>query len=369
MATDISQARLNAYDIYIDGEVVGVVKTGTTVNVGQEVVDLTDADQFVGVSASIQTGFNISGSFVMYQVNYPTLMSLIASGKVTNVVSGSDRAFDFTSVPVNLVSNAVELILRPTDSGTDYSSDIVIWKCDVRVNFDLMGDRTKFQEITVNFRAFPDTSRAITGYPTSATYMRIGDSSLVATDPTFIGIIAGRTAYAPYLHCPALTLDNGAVMQVEAFGAWFADAASTAAVNEAGNVTATQLTIAYDTKSTSTDYTGRYIKIGTERLYVSADSGGTAASGTWTVTRAAGFSTAATALDNAVVTLQDTPIVYRLTNTVTWASSVTADLTAGNSVASGTKGRLTHVSSGSSNVTAAAADATPTSKNLVVTTN
>lgn len=367
---NISNARINSYNMLIDGVDVGIVKTGSQITINQSTVQLTDVDQYFGTVAETQVGWSVTAQVTLYEVQYSTLMSLIASGKVNNVVSGTSTAYDFDTVPVNLVTNAAEVIFRPTDAASgDFSQDVVFWKANVSVSLMLMGDRTKYQEIPVTITAYPDTSRARSGYPYSATYARIGSYAITASDPDYIGIVSGRTSYAPYMHLPAATLDTRAVQQFEAFGAWVTNTSTTAALDDATDISATDTSVVYDAKSAAVDFTGKYIKMGTEVMYVSADSGGTAATGTLTVVRAACFSTAASHLDNAAITLLETPIIYRITNAVEWASSVTADATVGNSNTTGNKGRVTHVSSGSSNITAAASDTTPTSKNLVVTCN
>lgn len=366
----ISNARINSYNMLIDGTDVGIVKTGSTININQNTVQLTDVDQYFGTVAETQQGWSVTASVTLYEVQYSTLMALISSGKVNNVVSGTSTAYDFDTVPVNLVTNSAEVIFRPTDAASgDFSNDVVFWKANVSVTLTLMGDRTKYQEIPVTITAYPDTARARSGYPYSATYARIGSFAITATDPSYVGIIAGRTATAPYKHVPAATLDSYGTLQLEAFGAWITNTATTAALNDATDINTTDTAIVYDAKSTATDFTGKYILMETEVLYVSADSGGTAATGTLTCQRAACFSTAAAHLDNVAITLLETPIVYRYTNAATWASSVAADATVGDSNTTGNKGKVTWVSSGSTNITAAASDATPTSKNCVVTTN
>lgn len=367
---NISNARINSYNMLIDGVDVGIVKTGSKIDINQNTVSLNDVDQYFGTVAETQQGWSITASVTLYEVQYSTLMALISAGKVNNVVSGTSTAYDFDTVPVNLVTNSSEVIFRPTDSASgDFSNDVVFWKANVSVTLSLMGDRTKYQEIPVTITAYPDTSRARSGYPYSATYARIGSFAISATDPDYIGIIAGRTATAPYKHVPAATLDSYGTLQLEAFGAWITSTTTTAALNDATDINTTDTAIVYDAKSAAVDFTGKYYKIGTEVFYCSADSGGTGATGTLTSQRAACFSTAAIALDNATITLLETPIVYRYTNAATWASSVTADATVGDSNTTGNKGKVTWVSSGSTNITAASSDGTPTSKNCVMTTN
>lgn len=367
---NISNAKINSLNCFIDGVEVGIVKTGSSVTINQNTVALTDVDQYFGTVAEIQQGWNVTANIVLYEVQYSTLMALIAAGKVTQSTSGGETAYDFDTVPRNLPNLASEVIFRPTDAASgDFSNDIVFWKANISTTLNIMGDRTKFQEIAVTITAYPDTSRAVTGYPYSATYARIGSFAITAADPDYIGIIAGRKASAPYKHCPGITLDSGAVMQVEAFGAWISATSTTCDLNDGTDVNTTDTAFVYDAKTSGISFAGRYVKIGTEVCYCSADSGGTGTSGTLTVVRAACFSTAASHLDNATITLLDTPIVYRYTNAATFASSVTTDVTVGNSNTTGNKGLLTWVSSGSSNITAASSDGTPTSKNLVVTTN
>jgi hypothetical protein len=367
---NISNARINSYNMLIDGVDVGIVKTGSKIDINQNTVSLNDVDQYFGTVAETQQGWSITASVTLYEVQYSTLMALISAGKVNNVVSGTSTAYDFDTVPVNLVSNSSEVIFRPTDSASgDFSNDVVFWKANVSVTLSLMGDRTKYQEIPVTITAYPDTSRARSGYPYSATYARIGSFAISATDPDYIGIIAGRTATAPYKHVPAVTLDSYGTLQLEAFGAWITNTTTTAALDDATDINTTDTAVVYDAKSAAVDFTGKYYTIGTEVFYCSADSGGTGATGTLTSQRAACFSTAAAHLDNAAITLLETPIIYRYTNVAEWASSSTADMTIGNSNTTGNKGKGTWVSSGSTNVTAASSDGTPTSKNCVVTTN
>lgn len=333
---------------------MGLMQTGAKWGIEGQMVEITDADQFTSVCASQQRGWMPTLTMILYEVDTSTLAGKILYGAVNTVTDGTDTAYDFDTVPVdNFVERAGELVLHPTDNADDdLSDDLVYWLAFPKPKIELESNRTKYQQVPVDWTVFPDTTRARSGYTNSATYARIGSKNVSQVAPTFVGVMWGGKNVTPYKHVPAISIDSDTVIKAEAYGAWRSTTGGvTITENEAGNVSATVKTMAYDAKSTASySFTGKYITNGTEVCYVSTDTQATSTTGTVTFQRAALYSTAATHADNQVWTECTSVIVYRVTNGSTWASSSTGDFTAGNTAS--TKGVVTWIADGSGNLTA-----------------
>lgn len=359
MAVDLTKTAVKTYSVTwtppgsgpLD---MGLMKIGAKWGMEGQMVEITDSDQFTGIAASQQRGWMPTLSMVLYEVDTDTLAGKILYGAVNTVTSSGSVAYDFDTVPVdNFIERAGELVLHPTDNADDnLADDLVFWLAFPKPKIELVSDRTKYQEVPVDWTIFPDTTRARSGYSYSATYARIGSKNISAAAPTYVGIVLGNRAVAPYKHVPAVSLDSDDSKKAEAYGAWVTTTGGITIVeNEAGNVNTTVKTMAYDAKSTASySLTGKYITNGTEVCYVSADTQATSTTGTVTFARAAAFTTAATHADDQVWTEVTALIVYRVTNGATWASSSTGDFTAGDTAS--TKGVYTWVSVGSGNLTA-----------------
>lgn len=357
-----------SYRITANAVDLGTTTTGSAkIMAENQTVDLDDVDQVYGVVESVQVGWNVMAEATLKEVDKTSLGGKILAGSVYAGADGAETFYDLQSVPVSSEDRSVVLVFHPTDKAdSDFSEDLVIWKAVQKSRVELVGDRTKFQEVPVSWTALPDFNRPRDGFTGSATYMRIGSKNAVSTAPDFIGIILGRKNEAPYKHHPASSLDSYSTMQLEAYGFWSDDDTVTVDLDDATNVNATDTSFVYDAKSTASySLTGKYMKIGTERVYVVSDTQATFTTGTLVVRRAAGFSTAATHSDNATMTLQKNVYSFNVTGRCTWTSGTPAAATV--SDATSTKGLATWVA-GSSSTAVTAAIGSTTSKNHTITT-
>ena len=379
---DVKNARVQQYVAYWRNAVtntwteLGVTRTGTPEFGGKGAyVNLEDADQFFGRVASEKVGWDVMCKITLLEVDYASLYGRLLAGQAEQVVDGANRALDFDTVPTNMTRDvAGELRLVPLRAAAgDLSEAITIWKTAPQIDLRLIGDRTKYQSIDVEFFAYPDPTRSRAGYPLSAGYFRIGDPNAVATNPTTIGYVAGNVPVAPYISTPAASLKQGDQKQFFAFGAWHADAAGkTMLVNNVGGYTASDTSIDYDSKAVSgEDYTGKYARIGTEIVYIVLDNMSSGVAGTLTVKRAARFTVAASMSDSDTITVQDDAslAVINITERAVHASSAPNIATIGNSASGstpfGNKGLVSHVSAGSANMTATVGPTT--SEQLIIT--
>lgn len=355
-----------SYRVSADGVDLGTTTTGSAkIMAENQTVDLDDVDQIYGVIESVQVGWDVGAEATFKEVDKTSLGGKILAGSVYVGVDGAETFYDLQTVPVNSDDRAVVLIFHPTDKADDdFSEDVILWRAVQKSKVELVGDRTKFQEVPVSWKALPDFNRPRDGFTNSATYMRIGSKNAVSTAPDFIGIILGKKNEAPYKHHPASSLDSYGTMQLEAYGFWSADDTVTVDLNDATDINTTDTAVVYDAKSSlGYSLTGKYVKVGTEVLYVVLDTQATDTTGTLTVRRAAGYSTAAAHLDNAVITLQKNVYAFNVTGRSTWASSDATKATVSNSTA--TKGLAEWVAAGTTNATATISSTT--SKNHVIT--
>ena len=355
-----------SYRVTADGVDLGTTTTGSAKIMAENItVDLDDVDQIYGVIESVQVGWDVGAEATFKEVDKTSLGGKILAGSVYVGVDGAETFYDLQTVPVNSDDRAVVLIFHPTDNADDdFSEDIILWRAVQKSRVELVGDRTKFQEVSVSWKALPDFNRPRDNFTGSATYMRIGSKNAVSTAPDFIGIILGKKNEAPYKHHPASSLDSYGSTQLESYGFWSEDDTVTVDLNDATDINATDTAVVYDGKSSAGySLTGKFMKLGTERVYVVTDTQATDTTGTLTVRRAAGFSTAAAHLDNAVLTLQKNVYSFNVTGRSTWAASDATKAAVSNSTA--TKGLVTWVAAGTSNITAAISSTT--SKNHVIT--
>jgi hypothetical protein len=341
---------------------LGITETGTPeFGAKGSYVNLEDADQFFGRIASQLVGHEVMCRIVLKEVSYAELYSRLLQGQLYQVIDGVRRRYDADTVPVNMNRDiAGELRLVPLSAPPgDLSECITIWKAAPQLDLKLAGDRTKYQTVAAEFMAYPDSLRARPGYPLSAGYYGLGDPNALPSDPDFIGASFGDQPMAPYKHTPAFSIAPGDKKKTFWYGAWTADGTQTALINNGGGYSATATSLIYDTKSPLEDFTGKYIRINSEILYVTADSNPTGSAGTLTVVRGALFSTPATIADNDTITVQnpDSIAILPVTGRAIFASSAPAVATVGDSASTGSlpfgdKGLVTHVSAGTTNITA-----------------
>jgi len=241
---------------------------------------------------------------------------------------------------------AGELVLKPVDNDAgDYSNSFVFWKAIIPDGQGLTwaGNKGAFQSLPVTMVALPDLSQDKEFYLGMFGNIAANDGA-----PDFVWV-STSSAVAPYKHLTAATLSVGNKQDFQAYGIWADNGAVTAALNDGTDINTTDTAIVYDTLAGGAFAVGDIIKIDSELMYVSADTGSTL-----TVVRSVCGSTAALHLDDAAITLQD-KVITRITEQANWASSDATKAAVGNTageIDDDKRGRVRHVATGSTNVTA-----------------
>lgn len=368
----ITNAQIAAIDkqrmeLIFDDVNLGAVKPDTLrVQVSGNYQPVT-IDQLQGVVKEWQEGFTINVQVTLMDVSPSFIYGTLMSGQVfAKTAASGDLFVGFGNRKIDMLNIAAELRLH--EYGVDDTTrtlDWLFWKAKAKFDgTEFAYGATTIKELVVNFTIYPDLDKAVDyqygGYGDARGY----DAEAV---PKGVWIATGKTAQVPGKHLTALTLNPSDLQDLQAFAAYSTNGTITAAINDATDINSTDTAIVYDTLAGGTIVAGDYILIDSEYMRVTANDTGT---NTLTVQRGIWGSTAAAHLDNAVITVQTAVSIVRVTNWATWASSATADVTVGTTFGgSGTAsiGRIAHVSSGSSNVTATVN--TKASPNLVVTTN
>lgn len=364
MARDSSQIKFEEYDVRFKGEDLGYTKMDSTMtSMGMTYREVKDAAQFTGIVAKSKSGAAPTLKVVIYQTDFPNVFDTIAGNQVYPIVDGAKLAWGLGSRKLDLFDEAGEIILHPTGvDNDDYSRDIMYWLAVPDLSaVELKGSRDGAMSIEIPFTILPDTTQSL-----DLTYGIYGDHTAVEADPYTVYITTEAKARAPYNHTTALTLLSKAKTQVYAYGFYKTNSSVTAAVNEAGNVAATDASFDFDTLSTASNFAvGDYLLCGTEVMQITAITYATTTTGTITVNRHIAGTTAAAHLDNAAITKLSNVYVIPVTRRATWTSTAADDVTVGNSNALGNKGLLTWLADGSDTITAAVGSTT--SPNLTVT--
>lgn len=366
--TDVDNINLEARDIFFGGSDLGLTTVGTVnINFGEGTIDISDADQFFGVVKSFAQGFNATVTMEMKRSDYDFLFSTLLGTRATAVTDGSNTVYYIGTKTVELTDIADTLRLRVSGAGSDRSRDVTFWKAAPKFeNTQLTGSRDAAQVVQLDWVIFPDLSQSA-GREVGA----FGDTSVIETDPDYVWISTGKTAQIPEVHLAALTLSVvGQLEQVQAYSVQTSDDSITAAINEAGGVSATDVEFDYDTLSGATNINaGSYIKVNSEIIYVGSSTASSATAGNVAGLVRGVWGTSATGYsNNDTITLQTSIGIQNRTDDATWASSSASNVTVGNTF-QGTgdagKGVVEHVATGSANITATVgATASP---NLVVT--
>lgn len=364
----ITNSQLDAIDkqrleMIFDDVNLGVLKPDSlSVMLGGVYTPVT-VDQLTGVIKEWQEGFSISVKAILMDVSPSFIHGTLMNGAVgVKVGASGDAAVGFGSRKIDQRAISAELLLH--EYGVAYTTrttDWTFWKA--RAKFDgteIAYGQGRVKELSVTFTIYPDLDQHV-----DFTYGCYGDASSVTSEsvPKGTWISMGKNAQVPGKTLAAYTLGVNQLEQLQCFSAYSVDGSVTAALNDGTDINATDLTVTYDTLAGGAFAVGDYIRMGTEYMYVSADSG-TAL----TVVRGVWGSTAATHLDNAVITVQSDVSIIRTTNYATWATSVAADVTVGTTFqgsGSANIGNTAWVSNGSSNITATVN--TKASPNCVVT--
>jgi len=366
MAQDATQIQFTEYNFKYNFEDVGFLRMGVTAaELGFRYVQVNDAAQTTGIIAISKNGVAPTLRVEMLQTQYETIFGNIAGDQVYPIVDGAKIAYGIGDRKVSLFELAKPGILHPVGvDDDDYANDIYFHLVVPDLSsVSYGGNRDNAQTVTMNFFVLRDSTKSA-----DFNYGIFGDwTATTNAAPDSVFITTESRARAPYKHTTALTLSSKAKCQVYAHGFYHTDSTVTAALNEVGNIVATDQSFDFDTLSTASNFAvGDYIKLGTEVIYIEGITYATSTTGTLTVVRGIGGSTAAGHSDDAVITKLSNVYVIPVTRRATWASSAGDDVTVGDSNASENKGLLTWVADGSDTITATvSAVASP---NLTVTT-
>lgn len=363
MAQDASQIEFTEYNVTYANEDIGFLKMGQTVTqLGFKYVQVSDSAQTVGIVAISKQGVAPTLKVEMYQTQYESIFGTLAGDQVYPIVDSAKLAWGIGDRKVDLFDLAETVVLHPVGvTSTDLSQDIMYWKAVPDLSsVQYGGNRDNAQTVTMNFFILRDSTKS-----DDFNYGLFGDwSATTNAAPNSVYITTESKARAPYKHTTALTLSSEARTQVYCYGFYRTSSTVTAAINEAGDITATTASFDFDTLSTASNLAvDDYLLVGTEVMQIYAITYATTTTGTISVYRGLGGSTAAIALDNAVITKLASVYVIPVTRRGTWASAAGDDVTVGDTTS--TKGLLTWVADGSDTVTCTVSSIA--SPNLTVT--
>ncbi len=361
-----------SYTLDFKGRTVDMTTVGTPMFTAQgKYIPLDDVDQIEGIAAQDHVGWEkVEVEAKLKQVDYDKIYDIVAEGQLEKIVdTGGRRALDgYQGVSNDMFNVAGRLILHPTGKPiTDRNSDICLWLAAPNINLQYEGNRTKYQEVTVIFVGLPDRSRPKDGYPTSGAIFRLGDWTAVSRRPDFIGIVSTQRDAAPYKHEPAFSIDSDDVVKRYAAGFWYEEDDVTFDISDTGGISGTDAVVGYNNLSTDNyNLEGKYILCEAEIWYVKVQATASANTGTLDITRAAGYSAAASHADTTEATVCKNVYSFDVTDRCVWATSASADIDVNNTFGRG--GELTWISAGTGvNITAALTDllGTTTSKDHV----
>lgn len=365
--SEITNAQLDAIDkqrmsMYADDANLGAMDPDSLSVMIDGVYQPVTIDQIPGIVKEWQEGYNIMVRATLLDVSPAFIIGTLFSGQLFSKTATSGDIFGgFGPRKIDMRAQAVELRLHEYGvANTTRTTDWIFWKAKAKFKSEFAYGATRVKKLAVEFTIYPDTDKEL-----DFQYGGYGDYTAMTSEavPVGVWISAGKIAQTPGIHLAALSLAAGQLEDMQVFAAYSTAGDVTAAINNGSNITSGATTIAYDTLAGGTIVAGDYIKIDNEYMWVVSKT-----DTEYTVKRAVWGSTAASHLDNAVITVQKNVSIVRVTNWATMASSVTADVIVGNTFGgTGTAAiaRISHVSSGSSNVTATVN--TKASPNLVVT--
>lgn len=359
---DVNNARIQQYRVHwfprnsgISAQPLGIHATGAEMNYKGEYVNLEDVDQFFGRVASQKVGFGVMFRVRFYEVA-PAEVAKILIYQVRAVVDGVKKALHGDTTPVNMNRDvAGQLTLIPLSApANDLSEAQTLWKAAPLVDIKFASDRTKYQSVDVEFIGYPDPLRTNSDFPFSNGYFCIGDPTAVETDPNALGFVIGDEPKAPYVHNPAAGMYIGDQKRFTVYGAWRQAGTNFVLVNNGAGIAANATTIPYDNKQEAVDLTGYYLINGTSAWYVTADSGGTSASGNLTVVPRSLYSVAAAKADNDQLDVVDPAslAILPMSDSSTMTSSAPLVASIGDFISDGSKGRATALTAGVTNLTA-----------------
>jgi len=351
MALDKTQIKFIEYDVYFKGTHIGYLKKDTTTtSPGIQYRKVDDTAQFVGVVAANKNGAAPTAQVEIYQADFPNIFGALAGDQVYPIVSGASVGYGIGSRTIDLFQEAGELRYHPTGRNLDdVDDDITYWLAFPMLDqIQFGGKRDTAQSLVLPFQILPDEDAGL-----DLTYGIYGDATISEADPDHVFVNTEYLSRAPHRHISAITLKSHQVVQFYAHAAYYDVVTDSAAINEAGNVSATEFIFNVDGIADSSTWTvGSYFLCQSEIFRITAVTVVSATEVTVTVNRGLFGTTQATHADNTACDLLENVYVIPVRRRCTWASSSTGDFTVGNSNASENKGLVTWVADGSGNLTA-----------------
>lgn len=351
---DTSKIRLREYDLYTEslGKVGYLVTAQTQARPGSQYIRVENAAQVRGVLKAWKAGDAPTLTTTMLQVDFEAVFGELGSGQFpvkTDTTTGN-KSYGMGNKLIDMDNVAQFIRLHPIDAeDDDFGADIAFWKAAPDFSqITISGDRDNAQTVTIPWILMPDRSKSI-----DEQFGAAGDWTAVEGSPKGVFVQLTPNVTYPYKSVTGVNLSSGAVIQAYAYTFISVATSIVGAVDEAGDVSATAATFNIDgIPNTGVFNVGDYIEIGTELMEITGATNTGATSKTITVRRAIGGTAAASHLDDAVITLQAKVSVSRATEKATWASSDPTKATVGNSNSLFNKGKISHVATGSTDVTA-----------------
>ena len=351
MSQDASQIKFREYNFRYNNTDVGYVKKDQTMTeLKFSYVQVNDTAQTTGIVAISKNGVAPTLKCEMFQTTFENIFGVIGAGQVYPIVDGAKIAYGIGDRPVDLFTTAKQGVLHPTGiDDDDYAADIMYWK--TVPDFSSLawgGKRDEAQTVTMNFFVLRDDTKS-----PDFNYGLAGDwTATVNAAPFSVFITTEETARAPYKHSTALTLGSRAKVQLYGHGFYKENTTTTAAINEASDITAATETFKFDTLNVDSNFAvGDYLICGTEVMQIFAITYSTGTAAEMSVYRGLCGTTAATHLDNAVITKLKNTFIIPVTRRGTWTSTAADDVTVGDSNALNTKGLATWIADGSDSIT------------------
>ena len=331
-SSSIADIEVKAFDVFFDGIDMGFTEVDSLqVEMGAEYLDVTNSDQLFGMIASWEKGFNFVVNMTLMQANIDFLFEKVLRGRYTKVADASgNRVYKIVNSSKKLHDTTARLELHPRENDrTDRSGDYTFTLTEIKLDgTQLLGSRDSIQSLQISFVVFPNFDNNPKGE-----VAMFGDPSTVETDPDTAWISTSEKLIDNVgIHLDAIEMDEQMIEQLYCWGYLGADSSTTAAIDEAGNITISQNSFNIDATATGDLRAGDIIKIDTEYMLVGTVTALTATTATLSGVRRGMYgSAAATHLDNAVVTLRENnSFINRSIDGAAWASSTPATATVGN---------------------------------------
>ncbi|MHC4397359.1 MAG: hypothetical protein ACYS1A_17100 [Planctomycetota bacterium] len=323
-----------------------LVSAQTQTSPGTQYVDVINAAQFNGILKTWRNGFQPTLTITMLESDYNKLIGQLGVEQFYPIIDGSKLGWGMGSKQKELFGK--QAVLHPVDADADdYAGDIMFWKAVPDFGqANIGGNRDEAQTVVVPFKILPDTNMN-----PNWDYGIIGDWTATETDPQGIFTQFNDKVVKPFKHTPAISIDSNQTLQKADYGFWAQDSGVTAAVNDIGDIAATDKTIEIDTISITNGLAiGDYIIIDSEYMEITDITYSTATAANATVIRGIGGTVAAIHLNDAVITKQKDVFILNVTRRAAHTSGTPASATVGDSNVLNNKGLITWVAAGSSSI-------------------